>query len=720
MHKAASAASLQGFFAPASAAIVGASEDLAKFGGRLCKAVFGFGYGRPVYPVNPSRAEIFGAKCYPSISALPETPEHVGIIVPAGKVIAVLEECAARGTRYATVFTGGFAETGTETGIRLQQEVRAFAQRANMRIMGPNCNGFVNFVDGFAMTNTAAIRDGPRPAGNVGVVTHSGGLGQINVMWRAQEAGVGISYQVSCGNEADLDAIDFAQFMVEGEATDVVMMALETIRSGPRFIALARAAAERAKPLVVLKFGRTDAGQKAASSHTGAMTGADDVYNAVFRQYGVIRVTDCNELYELAKILRTRRVPAGPRLAALTGSGGHAVLLADLGASVGLEWSTLSEKTVHELQQLMPAFAGVSNPIDLTSAQTGAPKLFTDAMQLVARDPLVDALIPILVVPTIAATDAVVELHHSTEKPVAVLWTGFCPQDSNVTPATLVARGVPTYRDALTCVQALRASVDYGRFLARYRSRPSLQVMMRPDGASADRARAILALAPETVGENLSKEVLALYGLPVTREELARSAEEAASLAEAIGGSVALKIVSPDIPHKTEANAIRLGVSGAARVRAAYAEVMEAANAYKPGARIEGVLVQEMMLGGIELMLGVTRDPVFGPVVTVGRGGIHVEILDDVAHRIAPLSRPDASDMLSELKIRPLLEGVRGAAPADIAALVDAIERLSWLAYDLIDDVRELAVNPLVVRSDGVRVVDALIVKTNSTEYANA
>ena len=674
--------------------------------------MLGFGYERPLYPVNPSRAEIFGLACYRSVSALPETPEHVGIIVPTGQVRAVLEESAARGTRYATVLSGGYAETGSATGVRLQQELTDFARRTGMRIMGPNCNGFVNFVDGFAMTNTAAIREGRKAAGNVGVVTHSGGLGQVNVMWRAQEAGLGISYQVSCGNEADLDAIDFARFMVEDESTQVVLMALETIRSGPRFIALAESAAACGKPLIVLKFGRTQAGQRAASSHTGAITGADDVHDAAFRQFGVIRVTDCNELYELAKMLRTRRLPSGPRAAAVTGSGGHAVLMADLGAGVGLQWPQLSDDTAAGLRQLIPSFGALTNPVDLTSAQTGSPALFTDALRLVARDPAVDTLIPVMVVPTVAATDAVVELNESIDKPLAVLWTGFCAQDASVTPAALVSRGVPVYRDALTCVKAVRTSLDYGRFLERYHSKVLLGIS-RPSGTERERASSLLAQASRVLTERASKAVLAAYGLPVTREQLARTADEAIEIAEALGGRVALKIESHDIPHKTEAGAIRLGIEGVDQVRAAFAEVSAAARSHNRQARIEGVLVQEMVPAGLEMMLGVTRDPVFGPVITVAMGGIHVEVFRDVAHRIAPLAPAEIGRMLDELKARPLLDGVRGAGPCDITALMGAIERLSWLAVDLGEDLAELDINPLVVlgQGAGVRVVDALIIK---------
>ncbi len=713
MTTASTPAQLKSFFAPASAALVGASEDLTKFGGRLSKAMLAFGYGRPIYPINPGRAQVFGHTCYPDLGALPETPEHVGIVLSADRTMAVLEDCATRGVRYVTILSGGYAETGSAKGMALQHALTAFARRSGLRIMGPNCNGFVNFVDGFAMTNTAALREGRRPAGNVGIVGHSGGLMQVNVMWRAQEAGLGVSYEVSVGNEADLDAIEFARFMVEDDASDVIMMALEMLRSGPRFIALAEAAAVRGKPLVVLKFGRTQAGQRAAASHTGAITGADAVYDAAFRQFGVMRVSDCNELYELAKMLRTRRRPAGPRAVAVTGSGGHAVLVAEVGAGEGLEWPVLGAQTAEGVRKLLPDFAGVSNPIDLTSAQTGAPTLFTDALRLIAEDENVDVLLPILVIPTVGALDAIVALHKTIDKPLAVVWTGFCAEDPRLTAATLVARGVPTYRDALTCVKAVRASLDYAAFLERFRKRPRHGAITRPANIDVERAANLLMQAGPVMTERTSKAVLAAYGLPVTQERLARTAEEAVRFAGELGGAVALKIESPDIPHKTEAGAIRLYISGDDAVRKSFEDVTAAAHRHDSRARIDGVLVQEMVPPGLEMLLGVTVDPVFGPVITVAMGGIHVEVLRDVTHRIAPLCRDDIGDMLDELKARSLLDGVRGAPPRDIAALTDAIERVSWLAHDLGAHIQALDVNPLVVMANGagVRVVDALIIK---------
>lgn len=700
------------FFNPASVALVGATEDLSKFGGRVLQQMLEFGYRGRVYPVNPRQTTLRGHPCYPNISDLPETPDHVGIVIAAERVLDTLKQCAARGVRFVTVFTSNFSETGEAAGRALQNDIVAFARANGMRLMGPNCNGFINFVDAFALASTTAIKGPRRPAGDIGLVCHSGGLGHMNIMWRAQEAGLGIAYEVSCGNEADLDAMDFMRFMLDDTRTRVIMVAAETIRDGRKFEAVARHAADLEKPIVMLKFGRTAAGQRAAASHTGAITGADDVHDAAFRQYGVLRVHDCNELYEVAKLLRRRKWPRGNRAAALTGSGGHSVLMADLGAGIGIEWVAYEAKTVAGLRELMPSFAAISNPTDLTSALTGSKQLFEDALGVVARDDGVDVVIPVLVAPTVPAIENVVTLAATLDKPMAVLWTGYCPSDPAVTAATLVARGLPVYRDAMTCLKAVRAAMTYGEFLRRHQA-AAAQPPVRPAGIDTARAKTLLAAGTGAMTERASKEVLAAYGLSVTREQLATNAAEACAIARDIGGPVALKIESPDIPHKTEAGAIRLGVEGDAAISRAHDEVTIAARRFNPAARLNGVLVQEMAPVGLEIMLGLAADPTFGAVVVVALGGIHVEVLRDVAYRIPPLTAADAHGMLRELRAYALLEGVRGAAARDIDALCDTIVRLSWLAHDLGETLAGIDINPLTVleRGAGVRAVDALILR---------
>lgn len=699
---------LSRFFAPRRVAFVGATEDLAKFGGRCVRLLIDFGFPGEIYPVNPKRSEIFGRKCYPSIAELPGTPDHVGIVLPAAAVPEALEECARRRVPFATVFSSGFAETGTEEGRALQERIVQIARAGGVRFMGPNCNGMINFVDRFALTSTAAIKGPRRPAGDIGVASQSGGAGQINVMWRAQQAGLGISYQVSCGNNADLDLLDYMAFMVADPRTRVVLAIAERLADGARLRALARRAAELDKPIAMIKVGRTEAGSRAAASHTGAVTGADEVFDAALRQMGILRVEDTSELYEVAMLLRRGRRPAGRRAAATSVSGGNLVMMADLGASLGIEWPQYSQSTQSRLSKLLPGFSAAANPTDLTSVAIGRKDAFASVCRVMAQDPAIDAVVPVLTMSPAEEIRSVAAFSASAQKPAAILWTGGAIDDPALTPEVLVAEGHAVYRDAMPCLKALRASMRYGEFRARLdRAAPS-----RPSGIDLEAARKILRGAKGMLSEYQSKTLLGCYGLPVTKEFLAKTAQDAARLAREVDRPVALKIQSPDISHKTEAKAVRLGVSGDEAVRDAYQEVVNAARAYKPDARIDGVLVQEMVSDGHEVLVGVAHDPTFGPVLTVGLGGIYVEILKDVSFRLPPISADEALEMLRELRTWPLLAGVRARAPADVEALARAIERISWLAVDLRDRVAEMDVNPLRVLPErqGVRVVDALIV----------
>ncbi|MGZ5146439.1 MAG: acetate--CoA ligase family protein [Burkholderiales bacterium] len=703
---------LSRLFAPKSVALVGATDHPTSFGGRVFQQMTTFGYTGKIYPVNPRLKEIRGLTCYPSVRDLPASPDHVGIIVTTERVFDVLGDCAAIGVPFVTVYSAGFSETGTPEGRERQARLVEFARASGMRIMGPNCNGVINFVDGFAMTSTAAIK-GPRASpGNVGVVSHSGGLGQINVMWRAQEIGLGISYEASCGNEADLDTLDFALFMLRSETTDVVLMAVEGIKDGDKFRQLARESAEREKPIVVLKFGRTDAGIRAAASHTGAVAGDDDIYDAVFRQYGLIRVHECNELYETAVLLRKRRWPKGRGAASVAPTGGNIVQVADVGASFGISWPDFSTETHVALAQLLPGYGKVSNPTDMTSLATGDQALYRRALDAIAADPGIDVTLPIFASISKADLERGAEFVTTCNKPSAMLWVGGCTDDPAFTAKDLVKAGVPVYRDATPCMRALRAAVDFGEHVQTYkagRARPE-----RLPGLDFQAASTVLRRCAGNLGEREAKQALLSYGFPVTREKLASTPGQAVAHARDIGGPVALKIDSPDIAHKTEAGAIRLDLQGEQAVREAYTQVIEAARRYAPDAQMNGVLVQEMVRPGIEMMLGVIRDPVFGPIVAVGLGGIDVEVMKDVAYRAAPITIQQANDMVNELRGVKLLDRPRGMLPRDRTAVIDLVVRLSWFAHDFRDVVRELDINPLVVFENGAgaRIVDALIVRS--------
>jgi acetyltransferase len=438
------------------------------------------------------------------------------------------------------------------------------------------------------------------------------------------------------------------------------------------------------------------------------VTGADAVFDAAARQLGLVRVNDASELYEVAMMLRQRARPRGNRATSLAISGGNLVLFTDLAASQGITFPSFAAETTEKLRTLIPGFMGVNNPADLSAGAIGTKDLFATAARTLLDDPCVDVAVPLITFAPAEDIRAISAMAAGAEKPVAILWTGRCGDDPSLTPRDLVAEGRAVYRDALPCAQAVSRTMRWAEFLRR---RAGAAPPQRPADADPGRARRLLEAAGGTLSEGASRRVLACYGLHGPSEALAATPEDAATAAVRLGGAVVLKVQSPDIPHKTEAGAIRLGVQGDAAAGAAR-EILAAAKSYAPEARIEGILVQEMVTGGQEMLLGMARDVTFGPVLTLGFGGIHVEVLRDVTFRLPPISAEEAQAMLEELRLAPLLRGVRGAPASDVPALADAIARFSWLAADLGEVLEEVDVNPLVVMpaGGGVRVLDALVV----------
>lgn len=705
---------LRKLFAPRRIAYIGATEDVRKFGGRCIRELLDFGFTGELYPINPKRSEVFGARCYPSIEALPEVPDHVGIALPADAIPDALASCGRLGIPFATVFSAGFAETATESGRALQRRIVEVAQAHGIRFVGPNCNGLVNFVDRVALTSTASIRGPRRAAGDIGVVSNSGGAGQVNVMWRAQEMGLGISYQISCGNDADLDLIDYMAFMVEDPDTRVVLAIAERLASGKRLEALAARAAALGKPIVMVKVGRSEAGSRMAASHTGAVTGADDVVSAALDELGIIRVDDCNELYEAAMVLRSPRRPRGRAMTATSLSGGNLVMIADLGGARGMSFPPLAAPTTEALGELLPGFVAAGNPTDLTAASVGRDDVFASVCRVLHDDPAIDIVMPVITFAPAADIRSLMSLDRDSTKPFAILWTGRCIDELDLTPARLIEQGHIVFRDVLPAIKALDAAVRW----EDGRARRAMGPVIRPPGLvpASDLFKSLQGQG--TLDEHRSKQLVAAYGLRLPGEHLVKTVDEALAAAREIGAPVAMKLASPDIAHKTEAGVIRLGLTDDAAIRDAWEQIMAAAHRYRADARISGMLVQEMVSEGEELLLGMTRDPVFGPVITVGLGGIYVEVLRDVALALAPVSTGRALQLLKSLRSYPLLAGARGRPVLDVEAAAEAVARLSWLAVDAGDALVELDINPLRVlpQGQGVRVIDALAVFADRTD----
>ncbi len=698
---------LRRFFAPRSVALVGATADLGKFGGRCFRQLRDFGYAGAIYPVNPRLTELDGIACYPDIRSLPETPDHVCIVVPSAAIADTIRQCGERGVKFATIFSAGFAEGGSEQGRDFQREIVELARRSGVRFMGPNCNGLINYVDGVALTSTATI-NGPRaPKGDVAVLGHSGGLAQVNVMWRAQQAGLGISYQVSCGNDADMDILDYAQFMVDDANTRVILMLAETIRDGAKLRRFAESAQLAGKPVVMMKLGRTDAGQKAAVSHTGALAGSDAVADDVLRQLGIIRVNDCHQMIETAMVLRAGQRFAGRRLAAVSISGGNLVHLADQGPTEGLSFPGFADETQSRLAELIPNYGHAANPADVTSAAIGAPAIFSGVMQAIAQDPAIDVVVPVLTLHSRQIIEAAADAVTACGKPFVMVWSGGCTDDPEMTPTSLVRRGIPVFQDIAPAMQAIRRAADH----AAYVSQGAREAVAPASGL--DDLRAALARLPARPTEVQAKRLLAGAGLPIPEGELVATAEDAGSAAERLGGQVAVKLVSAEASHKTELGGVRLGIRGGNDAAEAVRAIERQVRAKAPGIAIGGFLVERMAEPGVEMIVGLSRDPALGQIVTVGLGGVHAEMLEDVAHRMLPIDAQDARSMLAQLRGWPLLDGFRGAPPADVDALVALILRVGEIGIALGGDIEALDLNPVIVAGKGQGAVacDALLIR---------
>jgi len=702
--------SLDSLLRPRSIAILGASEDFVKISGRPLKFLLDKGYPGRILPVNPKYERIAGLPCYPSIAAVPETVDMAIVAVPAGAVLEALEQCVAKGVRAAVVFSSGFGEMGA-AGRDHEGRLAALARRSGLRLCGPNTLGFMNNFERVMATFSQA-GEGETPPGPVGFVTQSGAFGTA-IFALARQRGLPLGYFINSGNEADVDFGDLLAYVLEDERIRVVAGYIEGLRDGRKVLRAAARALELGKPIVMVKVARSGAGARAAASHTGSLAGADRVYGDVFRQGGIVRAQNDEQLLDLVSAFVHCPLPQGPGVGIVTQSGGAGVLMADRCEELGLQVPELTEETCAALRKVVPAFGAVKNPVDITAQFIADPELLVRALDLVLADPRVDATVFYLGLMERAAAKIAADLASIAKrspKPLLVAWAG-APEAGL---RALREAGVCVLPSATRAIDAIQGLVLFAegkrRFVAEREVRTAA---MHPVSVVPASVEEPAAGERRTLGSDEAFRLLEAYGLRCARWRLVTTPAEAGRAAEELGGSLALKIESPDLPHKTDAGGVRLGVSGSASALRAFEEIVAVVRTRRPDARILGVLAQEMVPGGTEMVVGLHRDPQFGPLVMVGLGGVFVEVLEDVAFRAAPLTRGDALDMVRSLRGARILHGIRGRPPADLDALVDALLALSRLATDAGQAIAELDVNPLIVHAEGqgVTAVDALVVR---------
>ena len=694
-------------FRARSIAIVGASNSGHKPGGQPLLHLRNLGYDGAVYPVNPRYEEVMGWRCYPEVASLPEVPEVALIAVTADQVAQQLEACGQKGIERVIVITSGFAEMGGE-GVAAQQALVEVATRHGIRMLGPNCQGMISVSQGFSLGFGAPYglryRKGP-----ISMTSQSGAWGNT-VLMLANDAGLGFAHYQSTGNEALVTSLDLIDAWIDDPETGMLVSYVEGFKDADRLVEVGRRALRAGKPWLLWKVGTSEAGARAAASHTANLGGDVALYRAAFRQAGAIEVHDVQDLADRALALLSPRQPRGPRVAVVTLSGGAGVLMADHCAPAGLVLPTLSSHTIEALRAILPPYAGLHNPIDLTGNIVSQEDNLIAALRLIVDDPAVDMMGVCLAAASgpigIKLAQWVAEVAVATDKPVLVAWTA----DTATTQAgydALQAAGVPRYDTPVRCATGMAAQWQFASDRARENRRlqEALPACTRPA------RRAQLASATQDLHEHAAKQLLADYGIPVTPEALVQTFEQALEQAEKIGWPVALKIVSADLPHKTEVGGVRIGLRNAQALQQAWDEILGNVRQHAPQARIDGLLVQAMAGAGVEVILGITNDPLFGLALMFGLGGIHAEVLRDVSFRLLPITRSEAEAMVREIRGFALLDGARGQPKADVPALVDTLLALSALAQDLKEHITGIDINPLFVRPAGQGVVaaDALV-----------
>ena len=693
-------ASLRPVLAPESIAVIGASRNAKSVGGALFQNLIRWRFSGTIYPVNPTAKSVAGVRAYATVGDLPEAPELAFIAVPSDGVLDAARQCAAAGVRAICVITAGFAEVGSE-GIDAQRELLAICRASGMRLVGPNCLGIVNASDEVRMLGTFAPAS--PPAGNISISSQSGALG-LALMNEVGQLGLGMANFVSIGNRADVSGNDLLQYWEADEKTDVILLYVESFGNPRRFARIARRVG-RCKPIVAVKSGRTETGARAASSHTAALASSDAAADALFSQTGIIRVDTLSEFFAVTRLLASQPIPEGNRIGILTNAGGPAILAVDAAEAVGLTAPPLSEETRNRLRAVLPPTASVSNPVDMIAS--AGPEQYRACLDILCDEPGLDALLVIFIPPLVTPSadvarviGEVIEKRSERARPILAV---FLDPEANLKSIPAGARSIPVYDFPETAIASLGAAARYGNWRATPLGQP---VPIELDREAID---AVLAANAEAqwLSQSDVARLLRAAGIEILEPVFARSADEAATLAARLNVPLAFKIAEPPILHKSDVGGVLVNVApgdGAAAWQRLESQL--AAHAI----RLEAAMLMPMARPGVEVFAGVTNDPVFGPLVAFGSGGVFVELFNDVAFRVLPLTDRDAAEMIEETRAARLLHGFRGAPPADIAAIERLLLALGALA-EAVPRIAEIDLNPVLVHpnGEGISMIDARV-----------
>jgi len=698
-----------------SVAVVGASRDERKRGYQAIRALQEGRYEGRVFPVNPREERVLGLRCYPSLQAIEEPVDLALVTTRAETVPGIIEECGAKGVAGAVIVGGGFGELGAQ-GRKLQERVVAIARQHGVRLVGPNTSGLINVHDGLNLVGIANV-----PHGDLALLSQSGNMALHLITEAGLKTQKGFSYYVGVGNEADVKFHEYLEFLTDDPRTKVIVMYVEGMSEGRAFLQQAYRTS-CTKPIVLLKGGRSISGSRSVGSHTGALAGISEVSRTAFRRAGIVTLEDSDELLPAAETLSSLPPMKGNRVAILADGGGHATIAADLLTDHGIELPDLGRATRERLAGILLPNASLRNPVDVAGSTDSDPGVFAECARVLLEDSHVDGLLivglfggygirftPRLTFIEEDAAHRMGKLVRETGKPIIVqsLYSFARPHALDL----LRYYGVPVYDSVDITCRCMAVLWQYGSYLGSYHRRSNFVLNWGAratregreivDGALAEGRHALL--------EHEAKRLIALHGAPAAEDRLARTPAEAAAMAAELGCPVALKLCSPDILHKSDAGGVRLGLEGPEQVEAAFAAVVESARAFDPDADIRGCVVAPMAAPGREVIVGTKVDPQFGPVVMFGIGGILVELLRDVVFRVLPISRSAARKMVSEIRSAPLLNGYRGEEPADREALVDLLMTVSEVVESY-PSIQEMDLNPVIVRADGLSVVDARVI----------